>query len=84
MFESIAAELSQPPAAYVQEVRKRGRGRGRERGRDRRQPARTWPYFVGAVILLNDGRECYVWQDRAGRWYCHPEGASRAESWRVD
>lgn len=26
MFEAIAAELIQPPAAYVQEVRKRGRG----------------------------------------------------------
>lgn len=82
MFEAIAAELIQPPAAYVQEVRKRGRSR--ERGRERRQPARTWPYFVGAVILLDDGRDCYVWQDRTGRWHCQPEGASRADSWRVD
>jgi hypothetical protein len=82
MFEAIAAELIEPPAAYVQQVRKRGRSRSRERGR--RQPARTWPYFVGAVILLDDGRECYVWQDRAGRWHCRPEGASRADSWRVD
>lgn len=84
MIEGIVFALNEPPAAYVQQVRKRGRSRSRERGRERRQSTKTWPYFVGAVILLDDGRECYVWQDQTGRWYCQPEGETRADSWRVD
>lgn len=78
MIEAIAADLIAPPPAIVQEARSRSRSRGRGRSRSRgvkRAPA--WPFIVGAVILLSDGRKCHVWQDENERWHCTTSDETR-------
>lgn len=83
MIEAIAADLIATPPAIVQEARRRGHSTGRNRSRGaKRAPA--WPYIAGAVILLPDGRTCYVWQDHRGRWHCRPENEARANSRRLE
>lgn len=81
MIDAYAIDTD--PPAIIHPARGRGRsGRGRSRNdRQQPQPPRGWiVYPVGAVLILSDGRECTVIEDRADLAFCRDE---RGDLWRI-